>query len=290
MKRLTIFSVLMLAACGQPFTSDVFGPAGDGGDAAGTGGEDAGTVSQGSGGQGGQGGQGSSGGAGGNSSSGSSSGSSSSGTGGTGGDCGNCQLDNALAVCVNGQCAIQSCTLGYDDCDGSPGNGCEIHSALDPEHCGNCVTKCSVDNADASCAGGDCQISQCAAGFHDCNNTYSDGCETSTANDTENCGGCNLMCGGASTCLSGECICGGAMTSVNPDVTQCLECLGGSCCDKLLACQNDALCNQELKNWESCVKNNGQQNCCFGCGFADQKWLDLRSCEQQNACSGHCGN
>lgn len=287
MKQSMIYSsaVLMLVACGEPFSSSphVLGPVGAGGDDAGSGGEGGTTTSQGSG------GQGSSGGAGGETSSTVTTGGNSSSSSGTGGGCGDCQLDNALAVCVNGQCAIQSCTLGYDDCDGNPSNGCEIHSAVDPEHCGSCVTKCSVNNADTSCAGGDCQINQCVAGFSDCNGNYSDGCEVSVADDTENCGSCNQACGAVSTCSSGDCVCSGAMTSINSDVTQCLECIGDSCCDKLLACQNDLLCNQDLKSWESCVKNNGQQNCCFGCGSVNQKWLDLRSCEQQNNCSGYCG-
>ena len=47
------------------------------------------------------------------------------------GACGNrCDLPNTLySVCVNGQCQIGACAVGWSDLDGLPGNGCEAGSS-----------------------------------------------------------------------------------------------------------------------------------------------------------------
>ncbi len=82
-------------------------------------------------------------------------------------------------------------------------------------HCGACgveccgahtvVCGCSLSNA--------CIPIQCATGFADCDGDTTNGCETDTTSDVENCGGCGVphttvhRCQGTSaSCSRGRCI------------------------------------------------------------------------------------
>lgn len=47
-----------------------------------------------------------------------------------------------------------SCVAPLADCNGDPGDGCEVDTDTDPQHCGDCATPCDV----GSCAGGICQV------------------------------------------------------------------------------------------------------------------------------------
>ena len=62
--------------------------------------------------------------------------------------------------CIQGSCAIQSCSFGFADCDGNPNNGCEVNTQTDSNNCGACGNKCT---------GGDiCSFGSCGpppAGF-----------------------------------------------------------------------------------------------------------------------------
>ncbi|HRC63224.1 MAG TPA: hypothetical protein PLX85_08405, partial [Dehalococcoidia bacterium] len=65
-----------------------------------------------------------------------------------------CSLPNATPACTNGSCSIASCANNFANCDGVAGNGCEINTQIDPTHCGNCATVCSVANGTPGCAAG----------------------------------------------------------------------------------------------------------------------------------------
>lgn len=55
-----------------------------------------------------------------------------------------CDLAHAEETCSEGECAIDGCQDGWDDCDGLPNNGCE--EELDSEaHCGGCYERCEAD-------------------------------------------------------------------------------------------------------------------------------------------------
>jgi hypothetical protein len=46
------------------------------------------------------------------------------------GECGNaCSPKQAIAACVEGACAIESCEDGFVDCNGQPADGCEVEDA-----------------------------------------------------------------------------------------------------------------------------------------------------------------
>jgi len=84
------------------------------------------------------------------------------------------------------------CDTVDNDCDGTPDDGFDLTS--DPDHCGACNVKCSVEveNAVSTCSGGTCQIVACHTGYYDINTDPSDGCEYA----------CTLQNGGVKTCGS----------------------------------------------------------------------------------------
>ncbi|MEZ4409600.1 MAG: fibrinogen-like YCDxxxxGGGW domain-containing protein [Polyangiales bacterium] len=90
-----------------------------------------------------------------------------------------CSLANATPACVASACAVMNCNAGFGDCDGAAANGCEVNTQTTVAHCGGCGMACPTrPNTVQSCAGGACAYA-CAAGFNDCDDVASNGCETS---------------------------------------------------------------------------------------------------------------
>jgi len=56
-------------------------------------------------------------------------------------------------VCSGGACGFE-CSPGHDDCNGLPGDGCEVNLDTDQHHCGDCSRDCLV----TSCASGFCSV------------------------------------------------------------------------------------------------------------------------------------
>jgi len=82
-----------------------------------------------------------------------------------------CSTAHATATsCAGGTCA-PSCADGWADCTTpeapAADDGCE-QSVHELDHCGSCSGTCSLANATASCASGQCSVAGCAAGFADC--------------------------------------------------------------------------------------------------------------------------
>ncbi|APR83167.1 Hypothetical protein A7982_08516 [Minicystis rosea] len=68
------------------------------------------------------------------------------------GACGvRCAAVHASAACIEGRCVL-ACEADHADCDGHPGNGCEVDLKSDRAHCGSCVRSCGG----ARCAAGSC--------------------------------------------------------------------------------------------------------------------------------------
>ena len=111
---------------------------------------------------------------------------------------------NAVAQCQASNCTF-FCLMGYSDCNNFPGDGCEVNVQNDPANCGSCGNVCVRPNATTGCMNAMCTIASCNPGFADCNGAPADGCETSIFNNNANCGGCNLMCPGATTCVGTVC-------------------------------------------------------------------------------------
>lgn len=117
-----------------------------------------------------------------------------------------CTPANGTGACSNGICSVASCDTGYENCDTSPVNGCEINTNTTATHCGGCGSTCSNNNGTPSCSGGKCQVS-CNPGFADCDgNALGNGCEINIYTDVKNCGGCGKVCPPATpNCSQGTC-------------------------------------------------------------------------------------
>ena len=114
--------------------------------------------------------------------------------------------------CALGVCGVGTCNAGYADCDRDAANGCEVATDGDAKNCGACGKACAAGpNSTASCAGGACALA-CAAGWADCDKEPASGCESRSATDAKNCGGCGMDCGAlanaTAACVAGACAIG----------------------------------------------------------------------------------
>ena len=164
----------------------------------------------------------------------------------------------AVWACTQAACVIVTCATGYKDCNGTPGDGCEIDTRTSAQNCGACGAACSSANGTASCSAGACSIA-CNAGFDNCDNdARTNGCELNVNTSVQNCGSCAAICSssnGTATCGNGTC--------------------GITCNSGFLNCDNDAKTNgceininTSLQNCGSCgsacSSSNGTANCSSG--------------------------
>ncbi len=66
-----------------------------------------------------------------------------------------CRPANRLGACAAGACSVTSCDEGFEDCDRSASNGCEVAPIANNLHCGACGNACA---AGRSCATGRCAL------------------------------------------------------------------------------------------------------------------------------------
>src|SRR5579871_4661013 len=212
------------------------------------------------------------------------------------GTCGKaCSGGHASWTCAMSSCAIAKCNTGYADCNMMASDGCEVSLSNDPNNCGVCGKTCQVQNAQGTCANGQCSQCACNMGFADCNHNCNDGCEVNIASDVNNCGACGKVCSLAnaqSACVAGKCV-----------VAQCNP--GFSNCNGMDADGCEVNTNTDVNNCGSCGKvctmMLGQMcvaGMCTGCacmqGFADCDKNCNNGCEvnltnDRNNC-GACGN
>ncbi len=140
-----------------------------------------------------------------------------------------CAYPNAAPGCTNGSCVLSSCNSGYADCDKFWGDGCETNISTSPSNCGACGVTCSgVNMTTVGCVLGKC-VGSCLKFFANCNgNLQSDGCETYTQTDVNNCGGCGTKCITNATCESGACTCAKPCGSLCCSASQ--KCCNGTHC------------------------------------------------------------
>jgi hypothetical protein len=205
------------------------------------------------------------------------------------GACGHvCTNGNGTTSCVQGHC-VPSCNPGYSDCDGNPDNGCETSTNTSQTNCGGCGVQCTLANASAMCAGGNCLLAGCNSGFKNCDGLVSTGCETDINNDSQNCGACNRQCtnpGGPTHCEMGEChfTCSPGYFDCNGDptdgceanlsqVTVCNACMTD------MDCPPDFYCRQ-VQGQGICTKKGPLGNSC----------MDARECLSNHCVDGVCCN
>ena len=128
--------------------------------------------------------------------------------------CGACAIaclrtSNSSAVsCQAGQCNVDTCNSGYEDCDGLYNNGCEANLATDPFNCRVCGNTCvPKPHVQPLCKNSTCMASAlCDAGYLDCDGNVNNGCEVDMTNDPLNCGGCKMPCAAGQSCMAGKCM------------------------------------------------------------------------------------
>ncbi len=129
-------------------------------------------------------------------------------------NCGGCGVKcsanapaNATASsCSNGICSYTCSSSSYTNCGGTTAStiNCiaKANMQTDPNHCGNCTTKCSSSQV---CVNGSCQP-RCGSSATLCGSTCVD-----TKSDPNNCGSCGHVCPVPSnaygaTCQAGQCV------------------------------------------------------------------------------------
>ncbi len=124
------------------------------------------------------------------------------------GACGNTCIANQTTptnTCSNGACQ-PTCAVGFSNCNGNPGDGCETPTGANNLNCGACGNVCStgVGTVANSCGGGQC-VPICSPGFLNCNGNGADGCETSINANPNHCGACGNVCAAGQSCVAGAC-------------------------------------------------------------------------------------
>lgn len=210
---------------------------------------------------------------------------------GCGSSCDPCVLDNAEPECVGDGCAIKSCAVGFDNCDGMTANGCETSITSDAANCGSCDTVCTAPNAMGQCQGGACSVGQCNPGFADCDNNAANGCEAITQTDPNNCGACGNQCNPFQTCSNSLCKdnpCGPGTADCNSDSMD-------GCETSTETAQNCGFCNN------NCNLANANEGCANGACTVESCLPGYANCDMQpgNGCEvntntvnncGMCGN
>lgn len=126
---------------------------------------------------------------------------------------------NGTPSCVAGLCQID-CNQGFEDCDKTRDNGCEINLDTNSRNCSECDEECPAEPGNSAyCKAGTCGQTTCAAGRGDCNGDPGDpggACETSLDSDVDNCGACGNKCEAVNAevaCVKGKCVISGCKDS-----------------------------------------------------------------------------
>ena len=102
-----------------------------------------------------------------------------------------CTAPNAYGTCTVGECSYE-CYLGYDNCNGDWGDGCEVNIFFDNNNCGYCENVCQ----EITCPASGCDVGGCAEEEY---GTYPPTQQTACLNGT--CSGeCTATCQYNSVC------------------------------------------------------------------------------------------
>lgn len=145
-----------------------------------------------------------------------------------------------VAMCVATECPSPLATC--PKVGGSTAYKCETNLLTDDANCGACGNACAKNttypglNLIGRCIDGQCKLT-CPVGFQDCNGLVDDGCESMSAMDPDNCGGCGIVCptlsNGTRSCVQGKCAedclppkvwCGTACVDLNTSFQHCGQC------------------------------------------------------------------
>ena len=181
--------------------------------------------------------------------------------------------------------------IGYYKC-----NTAYTQLSTDNNNCGSCGNVCNFSNASSSCISGICSLN-CNAGFANCDNIKTNGCEVNITNNVFNCGGCGVACATfpnstGPSCVGSACGIGGCNT-------------GFANCDNITSNGCEVNLTNNVNNCGSCGNicsfANASANCISStcgigscnAGFANCDGLSSNGCEinttnNVNNC-GSCG-
>lgn len=121
-----------------------------------------------------------------------------------------CAITNGTGICTGGSCLVESCFVGFGDCDDDPDTGCETDTTSSSAHCGSCQSPCEFTNAIGNCSQSECSMGACSNGYADCDDDESTGCEIHTDSSLFNCGTCGNACearpNSTPLCSDGQCV------------------------------------------------------------------------------------
>lgn len=197
--------------------------------------------------------------------------------------------------CGSGACQM-SCKQGFSDCNGSPGDGCEVNTKCDPNNCGGCGIHCA---AGVDCISGHCG---CAHGLTQCEppscSMYDMFVCKDLSTDDANCGACGNACPPAedlpphtlSGCGNGEC----NRLKCEPGYDDCNGNIQGDGCEVKLADDpnNCGACGFKCGPGQrcsggQCLCPGGAQLCEFGQGDDAQAFCFYVDVDPNNC--GACG-
>jgi len=149
--------------------------------------------------------------------------------------------------CSSGACQM-SCLPGWTDCNGSPGDGCEVNTRCDTANCGGCGIACA--------AGQDCILGKCGCpqGLTQCTPAMCSVADLGACRDVQNddtaCGACGVEC---------------PPVEDTPPHTY-VGCAEGEC--KALKCEGPwEDCNKKIEVDGCEVNIHEDPNNCGACGF-----------------------
>lgn len=183
-------------------------------------------------------------------------------------DCGacgqTCSRSNAGASCSTGSCVMGACNPGFGNCDGNANNGCErpLNTLTD---CNGCGDVCDFENAGEACVSGTCNLTQCSAGFGNCDGNASNGCER-PLNTLTNCNACGVTCdlaNASETCATGTC-----------RVNQC----------------SSGFANCDANDMNGCETSTTTTTNCGACGAVCDYANASESCSTGSCALGNCTN
>jgi hypothetical protein len=197
-----------------------------------------------------------------------------------------CRNDHGTTSCETTGC-VPDCQVGWGDCDGNRNNGCETE--LDTlVNCGACGRTCTTAHGTPSCATGSCQVTGCDTGWDDCDDSPTNGCETSLRTLSD-CGGCDVPCNLANaseSCGTGTC----TLTTCDTGWRDCTPSQAG--CETRLGTSTNC-----LSCGDSCTNDHGSTTCtASGCtpvcdpGFKSCDGDRGNGCERNIRALSDCGD
>jgi hypothetical protein len=152
-----------------------------------------------------------------------------------------------------------------------------------------CPTACENANGTAECSGGSCLLS-CVNGYADCDSDPSNGCETSTMDDSSSCGSCQNACENP----NGETSCGQGLCSPTcaANFADCDANASNGCETDMTTPTDCGGCGMRCENAHGgvqCVSGSCSPTCAAGWGDCDG--LAANGCETNlNRDPFHCGS